>query len=141
MWLHDEQIEIVGVLTTISIGKDNLVFQAKFVVDDKYAKWDELSNDCTFTFKSSKQKSIDKIVAKVEKQYLELLKDKIGYDEILARISESLLLELNGFEERTKGYFEFHQLNYVSDIGEERVVWQSQYFDEIYVDRFFDNYD
>lgn len=140
MWLDDEQIELVGVLTTISIGED-LVFTAKFVVDDKLAKWNELSRDCTFTFKSSKQKSIERLVAKVEKQYLELLKEKIDCDKILDRVVELLLIELNGFEKRTKSYLEFHQLNYIGDVGEEKVIWQSQFFDSINVDRFFDSYD
>ncbi|HEM3629937.1 TPA: hypothetical protein U1C40_002396 [Streptococcus suis] len=141
MWLDDEQIEIVGVLTPISIGKDDLVFNAKFVVDDELAKWNELSNDCTFTFKTSKQQSIDKIIAKVEKQYLELLQEQNDHDKILDRVVELLLTELSGFAERTKKYLEFHQLNYISDIREETVIWQSQFFDDAYVDRFFDVYD
>lgn len=141
MWIEDEQIELVGVLTTISIGKQDLVFKAKFVVDDKLAKWGEPSNDYVYIFKSSKQKTIDKIVAKVEKRYLELLEQKIAPNEILDRVSELLLIELGRFEDRTRIYLEFHQLNYISDTGEEILIWQSQYFDDIYVDRFFDSYD
>lgn len=141
MRLDDEQIEIVGVLAPISIGKDDLVFNAKFVVDDELAKWNELSSDCTFTFKTSKQQSIDKIIAKVEKQYLELLKKQNDHDKILDKVAELLLTELSGFAERTKKYLEFHQLNYISDDGDETVIWQSQFFDDTYVDRFFDIYD
>lgn len=139
MWIDDEQIELVGILTTISIGEE-LVFTAKFVVDDKLAKWNEVSNDYTFTFKTSKQKSIERLVDKVEKQYLELLKEKIDCDEILDRVAEFLLIELSGFEKRTKSYLEFHQLNYISDVGKEKVIWQSQYFDYMNVDHFFNSY-
>ena len=134
MWIDEKQIELVGVLTTISIGEE-LVFTAKFVVDDKLAKWNEVSKDYTFAFKSFKQKSIERLVAKVEKQYLELLEEKVDCVDILDRVAE-----LSGFEKRTKSYLEFHQLNYISDVGKEKVIWQSQYFDYMNVDRFFDSY-
>lgn len=139
MWIDEKQIELVGVLTTISIGEE-LVFTAKFVVDDKLAKWNEVSKDYTFAFKSFKQKSIERLVAKVEKQYLELLEEKIDCVDILDRVAEFLIIELSGFEKRTKSYLEFHQLNYISDVGKEKVIWQSQYFDYMNVDRFFDSY-
>lgn len=141
MWIDAEQIELVGVLTTISIGEEDLVFKAKFVADDKFAKWGEPGDGYVFIFKSFKQKSIDRIVAKVEKQYLKLLKEKVDRDGILDRVSELLLTELRGFEERTRGDLEFHQLIYINEVGEEKILWQSQYFDDIYVDRFFDCYD
>lgn len=141
MWIDDEQMEIYGILTNLSIGEKPLVFQTKFVGDEKYAKWGVPGNIYIHSFNAAKQRTIDRIIDKVEAYYISLLEKNFSENESLELLIEILIRELTAFENRVKGYLIFHQLKLLDSSKEGRIVWQSPYFEDIYVDKFFDIYE